>query len=100
MTDVAVKRRRSTLLFVRDLLIIVLIAIVVSFVVKTFLIRTFFVPSGSMESTLQVDDRIMVNELVPSLIPLERGDVVVFEDPGGWLPAAPASALSHLDSVL
>ena len=100
MTDVAAKRRRSTLLFVRDLLIIVLVAIVISFVIKTFLVRTFFVPSGSMQTTLQIDDRILVNELVPELMPLQRGDVVVFEDPGGWLPASPASTLSPLDSVL
>ena len=36
-------------------------------------------------STLHIDDRIIVNELVPDVIPLERGDVVVFKDPGGWL---------------
>lgn len=100
MTAVSAKRRRSTLLFVRDILLIVLVALVISFVIKTFLVRTFFVPSGSMESTLQIDDRILVNELVPDLVPLERGDVVVFEDPGGWLPAAPASGPSPLDTVL
>lgn len=56
-----------------------------SLLIKTFLIRSFFIPSGSMLETLQIDDRIIVNELVPDLIPLERGDVVVFKDPGGWL---------------
>ena len=38
-----------------------------------------------MFDTLQINDRIMVNQLVPDIIPLERGDVVVFKDPGGWL---------------
>ena len=38
-----------------------------------------------MLETLQIDDRIIVNELVPDLIAVERGDVVVFKDPGGWL---------------
>jgi signal peptidase I len=79
-------RKRGFLLFLRDLLIIFVIAIVVSFVVKTFLIRSFFIPSESMRETLQVHDRIIVNQLIPELVPIERGDVVVFRDPGGWLP--------------
>jgi signal peptidase I len=82
-------RRRSILLFLRDLLIIFVVAVLVSFLIKTFLIRSFFIPSQSMESTLEVDDRIIVNELVPDLVPIEHGDVVVFADPGGWLPATP-----------
>jgi signal peptidase I len=82
-------RRRSVLLFLRDLLIIFVVAVLVSFLIKTFLIRSFFIPSQSMESTLEVDDRIIVNELVPDVVGLEHGDVVVFADPGGWLPATP-----------
>jgi signal peptidase I len=38
-----------------------------------------------MLETLQIDDRIIVNQLTPALYPIERGDVVVFKDPGGWL---------------
>ncbi|MEB0014880.1 S26 family signal peptidase, partial [Glaciimonas sp. Cout2] len=38
-----------------------------------------------MENTLLVNDRIIVNELEPKLMPIQRGDVVVFRDPGGWL---------------
>lgn len=79
------ERRRGVLLFVRDVLIIFLVAVLVSFLVKTFLIRSFYIPSSSMEQTLIENDRILVNELVPNLVPLSRGDVVVFRDPGGWL---------------
>lgn len=71
--------------FFVDLVVIVATALVLSLLVKTFLVRSFFIPSGSMESTLMVDDRIIVNELVPDVIPLQRGDVVVFQDPGNWL---------------
>jgi signal peptidase I len=71
--------------FFIDLLVIVATALVLSLLVKTFLIRSFFIPSGSMLETLQIQDRIIVNELVPDIIPLERGDVVVFRDPGNWL---------------
>jgi signal peptidase I len=75
--------------FLRDVVIILVAAIVISFLIKTFLIRSFYIPSESMEDTLIVNDRIIVNELVPDLVPLERGDVVVFKDPGGWLNEQP-----------
>lgn len=77
--------RRGAGRFVRDILIIFLAAILISFLVKTFLVRSFYIPSPSMTNTLQVGDRIIVNELVPTLTPVTRGDVVVFTDPGGWL---------------
>jgi len=72
----------------REVLIILAIAIVVSFVIRTFFFRAFLIPSGSMEDTLQVNDRIFVNLIVDSEEQLERGDVVVFEDLYGWLPPA------------
>jgi len=79
------RRNRGVKLFLRDVVLIFLAAIIISVGIKTFLVRSFYIPSGSMQATLQIDDRIIVNELVPNLIPLEHGDVVVFRDPGGWL---------------
>ncbi|MEV7932637.1 signal peptidase I [Curtobacterium sp. NPDC089185] len=79
--------QRSGWRFVRDLAIIVVVALLASFLVKAYLVRAFSIPSGSMERTLLVGDRILVNELVPGVVPLRRGDVVVFRDPGGWLRA-------------
>ncbi|WP_258375297.1 signal peptidase I [Curtobacterium sp. MCSS17_008] len=76
---------RSGWRFLRDLAIIVVVALLASFLVKTYLVRAFSIPSGSMERTLLVGDRVLVNELVPDVVPLRRGDVVVFRDPGGWL---------------
>jgi signal peptidase I len=81
-------RQRSVKLFLRDLVIIFLVAILVSFLIKTFVVRSFYIPSGSMENTLQINDLIIVNELEPNVMPIKRGDVVVFTDPGGWLPAS------------
>ncbi|WP_375384106.1 signal peptidase I [uncultured Microbacterium sp.] len=85
-------RRRGWLIFLRDVLVIVLIAVLVSFLVKTFLVRSFYIPSGSMKDTLQIDDRILVDEITPKFGGFSRGDIVVFRDPGGWLtaPAKPA----------
>jgi len=84
------RRRSGWGVFFRDLVIILVIAFLVSFLLKTFLIRSFYIPSSSMENTLQINDRIIVNELVPNTMPVQYGDVVVFRDPGGWLGAAPA----------
>lgn len=81
-----VVRRGGLGLFLRDAAIIVVIALVVSVVVKTFLLRPFYIPSASMHNTLIEEDRVLVNQLVPDVIPLNRGDVIVFQDPGGWLP--------------
>ena len=85
MAAAETRRRGGFLSFLRDLLIILLVAFVASFLLKTFLVRSFYIPSGSMENTLQVNDRILVNQLVPALSDVKRGDIVVFEDPGGWL---------------
>jgi signal peptidase I len=79
------RRRRSNWIFLRDVLLILLAALLISFVLKTFFIRSFYIPSQSMTNTLQVNDRVIVSLLTPGLTPLKHGDVVVFEDPGGWL---------------
>ncbi len=80
------RKKRGVGLFLRDLVIIFVVALLISFMIKTFLIRSFYIPSGSMEQTLLLNDRIIVNQLQPGLFPVEHGDVVVFRDPGGWLP--------------
>lgn len=82
--------------FARDILFIVVAAVVLSFVIKTFVVRSYYIPSGSMLETLQVDDHIIVNELEPRFVPISRGDVVVFTDPGGWLPAGTPAKDDHL----
>jgi len=82
---------RGLLRFLRDIVVILVVAFTVSFLLKTFLVRSFYIPSGSMEHTLEVNDRILVNQLVPEMVDVQRGDVVVFRDPGGWLNL-PASA--------
>jgi signal peptidase I len=72
--------------FLRDVIVIILVAVLVSFLIKTFVVRSFYIPSGSMEDTLLIKDRILVDEITPRFGDYEHGDVVVFRDPGGWLP--------------
>ena len=83
------KSSRGIKIFIRDILLILLAALLISFLIKTFLIRSFYIPSGSMEDTLHINDRIIVNQLVPNPVGIQRGDIVVFEDPGGWLDPIP-----------
>lgn len=92
-------RGRGVLRFLRDLAIILVVAFTVSFLLKTFLVRSFYIPSGSMEHTLEVNDRILVNQLVPQAVGVQRGDIVVFEDPGGWL-SLPVSTRTATPSTI
>ena len=75
----------------REVPIIVISALVVAVVIKTFFIHFFFVPSGSMENTLRVGDRIAVNKFSAMFSDIRRGEVVVFKDPDNWLGAAPTA---------
>jgi secondary thiamine-phosphate synthase enzyme len=70
----------------RELPILVIVALAVSLLIKTFLVQFFYIPSGSMENTLQIQDRVAVNKLPFISKNISRGDVVVFRDPANWLP--------------
>jgi len=70
-------------------LIVVVSALVLSFIIKTFFFQSFWIPSGSMEPNLVYGDRILVTKWRPDPLPLRRGDIVVFKDPGGWLDPEP-----------
>ncbi len=74
-------RRGSGWSFARELLIVVVGALVVSTLLRAFVGQMFIIPSASMENTLLVGDRVVVQKLTD----FHRGNVVVFQDPGGWL---------------
>lgn len=78
----APKARGSSL---RELPILIISALVLSIIVKTFFIQFFYIPSGSMENTLQVNDRVGVNKFGALFSDIQRGEVVVFRDPANWL---------------
>lgn len=82
-------RRKGSL--IRELPILIVIALVVSLFIKSFLVQFFYIPSGSMENTLQIQDRVAVNKLPVVSTKISRGDVVVFRDPNNWLPEASES---------
>jgi signal peptidase I len=67
--------------WVREGFVVVVIALAVALLLRTFVVQTFFIPSGSMEPTLQIGDRILVNKLSYHLHGVHRGDIVVFSRP-------------------
>ncbi|GAA0428789.1 signal peptidase I [Streptomyces luteireticuli] len=82
------KKQRS---FWKELPILVGVALVLALIIKTFLVQAFSIPSESMQDTLQKGDRVLVDKLTPWFgSEPERGEVVVFHDPGGWLKGAAA----------
>ena len=80
------RRRARKRSFLRELPVTLVAALLISLLIKTFLVQAFLIPSESMEDTLLVHDRVIVNKLADKPDEIHRGDVVVFRDPGGWLP--------------
>ena len=78
--------------FWRELLIIVLVAAALTLLVKAFVVQVYRIPSASMENTLQVGDRVLVNKLVYHFRGIARGDIVVFSGQDSWGPDAPPPA--------
>ncbi|MFV2100388.1 signal peptidase I [Micromonospora sp. LOL_024] len=70
--------------FWKELPILLGVAIVVAVLVRAFVLQTFFIPSPSMENTLQIDDRVLVNKLVYNFRSPHRGEVIVFKAPVEW----------------
>jgi signal peptidase I len=82
----APRRRRTVATVLREFAIIVICALVLSALVRAFVLQAFYVPSASMEQTLLPSDRIIAAKLTTKISGVRRGEVVVFRDPGGWLP--------------
>jgi signal peptidase I len=100
--DAAVtKNKRRSLPVWLETVVLLVLALLVSAIVKTFFVQMFFVPSGSMRPLFVEDDRILVQKISYWHGDVQRGDVVVFDDPGGqWLGTEGVPALSPLQKVL
>ncbi|MFJ2112503.1 signal peptidase I [Streptomyces sp. NPDC087850] len=82
---VKTRRQRNAM---KEIPILITVALFIAIVLKTFLVQAFVIPSGSMEQTIRISDRVLVDKLTPWFgSKPQRGDVVVFKDPGGWLGA-------------
>ncbi len=77
------RKRRS---FWVEMPVLLAIALVIALVIKTFVVQAFFIPSSSMEDTLLIGDKVLVNKLVYHFRAIEPGDIVVFSGAGSWTP--------------
>ncbi|MFE2066899.1 signal peptidase I [Streptomyces sp. NPDC059467] len=94
----APKKPRS---FWKELPILIGIALVLALLIKTFLVQAFSIPSESMQNTLQVGDRVLVDKLTPWFgSKPQRGEVVVFHDPSDWLKGEPTPQPNAVQEVL
>ncbi len=86
---------RSKGSFVREMVVLFAVALTIALLIKTFVVQPFFIPSASMEDTLLIGDKVLVNKLVYHLRPIERGDIVVFNGDGSWNPPTAQTPPSH-----
>ena len=89
--------KKKQLPFWVELPMLIGIALIVAVVIKTFLFQAFYIPSSSMEDTLQINDRVLVSKISYNIGDIEHGDVVVFDDPRGGFEQPEEGAL---DSVM
>jgi signal peptidase I len=82
------KRSKSRSWWV-ELPILLAFALVLALLIKTFVVQAFFIPSSSMENTLEIGDKVLVNKLIYDFRPIHRGDIVVFNGEGSWDPMTP-----------
>jgi signal peptidase I len=87
--------RQHALAFVKELAAVVVGAVIVASLLRGFVGQMFVIPSISMENTLQVEDRVLVEKLSAT----KRGEVVVFADPGGWLTGTSARQRGAIGKV-
>jgi signal peptidase I len=78
----------------RELPILIVVALTIALVIKTFVVQPFFIPSSSMEDTLLIGDKVLVNKLVYHFRSIQPGDIIVFNGDGSWNPN-PTSATSN-----
>jgi signal peptidase I len=84
------KRSKSRSWWV-ELPILLAFALILALIIKTFVVQAFFIPSSSMENTLDIGDKVLVNKMVYDFRPIHRGDIVVFNGEGSWDPVSSQS---------
>jgi len=95
------ERPRTTRSLLVELPVLIVVALVIALVIKSFVVQAFFIPTGSMQNTLAIGDKVLVNKLVYHFRSIEPGDIVVFNGDGTWnvAPAAPAPGRNALARV-
>ena len=77
---------RKRMSWLTEMVVLVVVALVIALTVKTYVVQPFKIPSASMEDTLLINDKVLVNKLVGRISQIHRGDIVVFNGAGNWDP--------------
>ena len=85
-------RKRKQMPLWQELPLLLLVAFGLAVLIRTFLLQAFYIPSGSMENTLMIGDRVLVNKVVYDVRDPQRGEIVVFRGTEDWAPE------NHVDS--
>jgi len=75
----------------QELPVLIVVALAIALLIKSFVVQPFFIPSSSMENTLLIGDKVLVNKLVYDFRGIDRGDIIVFNGTGSWNPPAPVT---------
>lgn len=78
--------KRKNMPLWQELPLLLVVAFCLAVLIRTFLLQAFYIPSTSMENTLQVGDRVLVNKVIYDMRTPARGEVVVFRGTDKWLP--------------
>ncbi len=78
--------RRKEMPLWQELPLLLVVAFCLAVLIRTFLVQAFFIPSGSMENTLLIGDRVLVNKVVYDMRDPLRGEIVVFRGTDNWAP--------------
>ncbi|KHD73183.1 signal peptidase I [Actinoplanes utahensis] len=81
----SVMRRKEMPLW-QELPLLLIVAFCLAVLIRTFLVQAFYIPSGSMQSTLEIKDRVLVNKVVYDMRDPLRGEIVVFRGTDNWAP--------------
>jgi signal peptidase I len=94
--DAEAEAPRSRWSFITEMVVLFAVALTIALLIKTFVVQPFYIPSASMENTLLIGDKVLVNKVVYRIRPISRGDIVVFNGAGSWLaPSAATVPPSH-----
>ena len=94
--NIAGKQPAKSRSFWRELPVLIVVALVIALLIKSFVVQAFYIPSSSMENTLDIGDKVLVNKLVYHFRGIQPGDIIVFNGSGSWDQAgAPAAASSN-----
>src|ERR1700750_1050657 len=78
--------RRKEMPLWQELPLLLVVAFCLAVLIRTFLVQAFYIPSGSMEKTLLIKDRVLVNKVVYDMRAPVRGEIVVFRGTDNWAP--------------